>query len=370
MLIYLICFSICIFFHYLADKTNVRLYKLILIFFPILLLSLLAGFRDMGIGTDTEIYSEMYFEGAMSLNSLTDLFTETFDLLPNKGYIALNYFSQLLYSELWMVWFLQELLILCCTYCAVLKIGKRYDIQLYVFSILYLFAFYNVSYNYMRQLCAMSICLLAMSYYFENKKIVFLLLFTIAFFFHTSSSICFIILAIYHISKKKVNLTKVLLCLFVGYIILFFYYYDVLFIIGRLGVFSEVYMDRYGVDTPHPGERVPYSFMIIILVIYCGLWLSWHKKIISREDIVFVILVHTTFLFMMFLSLYAETLKRLSYYSYLVVVVYMGICLSSERMSRLYRIFFLLLIIFAWWYSYMHLNGNETYPYKSTILGI
>lgn len=370
MIIYLASFIFCILLHYFSEKSKSRLARNFLIFIPLLWLALLAGFRDFGVGTDTEFYSDAYFKAALKSSGFVDLLTSEYEIrVQNKGYLVLNYIGTFFLDDIFIAWFLTELLILTCTYVAVLKMKKMYDLRIYLFSIIYLFAFYNVSLNIMRQMCALSILLLSYVYYLEKKRIATLLLFFIAISFHTTSGI-FVLAFLYdYLSKTKhkmVLLFAIVCILFIGLIT----YYQLLMFLGNMGVFSEVYMDRYGESSEYEGVRVPYAFVCVAFMIYIGIYLAYKKRMLLNCESFFVLLIHSSFLILMTMNFLAETLIRLSFYFYAVDLLYVAIMMTSKRRSKLFNIAFVSIIIIMWGYSYMYLNGNATYPYKSKILGI
>lgn len=369
MAIYLIIFLYSIFFHYVAYKVKNQVAKYCFVFFPLLCLAFLAGARDYGVGTDTLLYSKEYFNDALHAQGIGDLLKNNNIHISNKGYLFLNYLGVQIMSNIFIAWFLTELLILTCTYLAVMKISRFYQIHLAVFSVLYLFAFYNVSFNLMRQMCAISICLLSYAYLLEKKYIVTGVLFLLSITFHTSAVI-FLLVFVYHYwmdtKRKKLLFAAISGAMALGILL----YYQLLMILGRFGVFTKVYMERYGLNSQFEGERVPYAFVVVALTIYVGIWLSYKYQLLKDDENYFLLLTHTTFTILMTLNVLVNTLIRVSYYFYALDIVFMGILLTSKKMHIGYKIAFVSVIVFMWFYSYMYLNGNATYPYRSQILGI
>ena len=105
-------------------------------------------------------------------------------------------------------------------------------------------------------------------------------------------------------------------------------------------------------------------------MIYIGIYLAYKKRMLLNCESFFVLLIHSSFLILMTMNFLAETLIRLSFYFYAVDLLYVAIMMTSKRRSKLFNIAFVSIIIIMWGYSYMYLNGNATYPYKSKILGI
>lgn len=369
MQIYLISFIYCLFFHYMAYLVKNKVAKYCLVFIPLVGLAFLAGLRDYGVGTDTLFYSKAYFDDARHAHDFGDLLNNNNINISNKGYLFLNYFGALIMSHIFIEWFLTELLILVCTYIAVIRISKHNAINLAIFSLLYLFAFYNMSLNLMRQLCAMSICLLSYSYLMEKKNVIAFLLVLLAMTFHTSSGLFLLVFVYRYLSDTKHK--KLVFAMTFGAISLsIFLYYQLLMLLGQFGLFTKVYMERYGMNSQFEGLRVPYAFLVVAFVIYIGIWWSYKKKIFTESENYFLLLVHTTFLLLMLLNYLVETLIRLSYYFYIMDILLMAVLLTSKKMHIGYKLLLPMVIIFMWFYSYMYLNGNATYPYKSQILGI
>ena len=282
MFIYLFSFIFCLISHHFADEAKNKVIKYALVFTPLIWLALVAGFRDFGVGTDTEYYSEEYFKDASRARDIYDILNNDNIHISNKGYLFLNFIGVHMMSDIFIEWFLTEFLTLISTYVAALKLKSKYRISLLLFSLLYLFAFYNVSLNIMRQMCAISICLLSFAYYLEEKKLVSLLYLLLATTFHTSASIFVFVFFYYYLSKssnKWLVLVSATGCLVIGIL----FYYQLLQLLGQLGVFSEVYMDRYGASSEYDGLRVPYAFVCVSATIFLGIFLGYKNKICDKR---------------------------------------------------------------------------------------
>ena len=369
MLIYLISFLYCIFFHYVAYRIKNKTVKYVLILVPLLWLAFLAGVRDYGVGTDTDVYSKAYFNDARHSHSFEDLLKNENKTISNKGYLFLNYFGTWMMSHIFIEWFLTELLILVCTYWAVIRMSKYFKINLALFSVLYLFAFYNPSLNLMRQMCAISICLLSFSFMMEKKLALAIALLLVAMTFHTSSAVFLLAFAYWYFSDTK---HKVLLFSTVcgGMLLGIALFYKLLKLLGQFGVFSKVYMERYGMNSQFEGERVPYAFIGVAAIMLIGVLLSYWKNVLSNSENFFLLMIHMTFMILMSLNFLVGTLIRISFYFYALDMVLMAVLLSSRKIHMGYKILLPLVVIFMWLYSFMYLNGHSTYPYKSQILGI
>lgn len=369
MLIYLVAFLYCLFFHYVAFRVNNRIAKYCLVFLPLIGLTFMAGLRDYGVGTDTLVYSKSYFNDACQAHGFGDLLKNSNIHISNKGYLFLNYIGVQLLSHISVVWFLTELLILVCTYLAVMRLSKSYQINMALFSLLYLFAFYNPSLNLMRQMCAISICLFSFSFMMEEKRVIAIALLLVAITFHTSSAVFLLAFAYWYLSDTK-HKTLLFFTVCGGLLLGIALFYQLLKILGNMGIFSKVYMERYGMNSQFEGERVPYAFMGVAGIMLIGVLLSYWKKVLSSSENFFLLMIHTTFMLLMSLNILVGTLIRISFYFYALDMVFMAVLLTSRKIHMGYKILLPLVVVFMWFYSYIYLNGNSTYPYKSQILGI
>lgn len=369
MLIYLFSFLYCIFFHYVAYRVDNKVVKYLLVFLPLIWLALLAGLRDYGVGTDTLEYSKAYFDDARHAQGIGDLLNNHNINISNKGYLFLNYLGAQVMSHIFIEWFLTELLILVCAYWAVMKISRYYQINLAIFSLLYLFSFYNTSLNLMRQMCAMSFCLLSYAYLLDRRRLVAVLLLALAVTFHTSAVIFLLAFAYHYLSDtrhKKLWLCGIVGSMAVGVLL----YYQLLRILGSFGLFTKIYMERYGMASLYHGLRVPYAFVAVSLIIFVGIFISYRNRVLREKDNYFLLLTHSTFTILMLLNFLVDTLIRISYYFYTLDIILMAVLLTSRKNHIGYKIALPAVILFMWFYNYMYLNGNETYPYRSHILGI
>ena len=167
------------------------------------LTSIIAGCRDLGVGTDTNIYTESYFNVAKHSNLYKILFGSLDISESSRGYLLINYIGVFFADNYWIALFLTSFLIWSTILWGIWKLNKsyaHYHCQIWIFITLFLLYFHNRSYNYMRQFCALSFVFCSYSYYLDRKWLKSILLFIVAFSFHTSAIVTILIPIFYYIT--------------------------------------------------------------------------------------------------------------------------------------------------------------------------
>ena len=366
MLPYLIVFSICIFLNSLKLKSNK-----VPLFLSCLVLSLLAGFRDMGVGTDTMTYSENYFITGRYIKDISDIgiVGEGYD----KGYLMLNRIGSFLSNRLWIVFFLTELLITGFTFGAFYRLRKYFRASSVMFTLVFLLLIYNYTYNAMRQMCAVAIAFYAFSYLWERKWLPYIGWTLLAVTFHSSAAVSLLIPIIYAVvALENTNVRKYLIYIFMALMVIsVYYYYDLLLLLGNMGMFKEAYMERYGENTIYEVGRIPNTFIAITILIYYIIYLTYKKTyILKSSDLLFHFTIHTFYMFAICLSLYSLFLYRIGLYFYLISIFFFSVELTSRKIPYMWRWSAICIVMFYWFFNYVIKGNGETIPYTSKILGI
>lgn len=365
---YFVIFILSFILYYICDrkgrniKTSGWIGMLLVAFF----LSFVAGVRDYGIGTDTMVYSEYYYYSANHY-SLKDLLDDNICV----GYFLLNQFSVSLYNDISSTWFFTELCILGGAFIVFKKFQKWYIFNYMLLIVLYIFLYYNQSFNYMRQLCAVTFTFAAY-YCFVIKKYHFSVIWLlIAYQFHTSAIGGLIPLAIYRISnigspKKRKKLSVIFLLVLIIAVLVFNL---LLAFLSNLGVLLDVYEDRYGANNTFGGDFST-SQVVFLALGYFLIYLSHKKNILSSKQNYLALLMHTTHMVMILMGLYAFFLFRIAFFISLPDLLWQVTLLSSKKVNSFTRYGYVLLAFLLWLNLYIIHNNCETNPYKSHILGI
>lgn len=374
MAVYIILFISCLILSYLADihkdnGSNSLIYLGIVVF----LLCLLGGLRDMGVGTDTLIYIDDYINTSRDL-SFFELFSRDTAEGYDKGFLLLSMIAYTFTSDYWGIFLLTQLFTIGLMYCAVYRLSKYFNVSYFVFTFLFCFLFYNQTYNYMRQFCALGLLLFAFSYFVEQKYKTYFVLQFASFFFHSSSGLFIIVPLLYYVLQNYCG-TKTLYYLLIGYLCLLLLlvvdFYDVLAFTAEWGLYNIDYADRYGVQSTYvESDGFPRTTLLLMLFPFLFYIIAYYKKIISAPFLYFIVIVHFSYVAITFLAFYVVFLQRLAFYFYCIDVFFVAHVLSDTRFITKISVFYGLLAIYCWYNMFILNNDCETYPYSSTILGV
>ena len=365
-MIYFIVFINSISLYYCYFQTNRN--KLFLIF-SIVLPATIAGCRDIGVGTDTLVYSEHYFNIAKNIK-LSEIFT--YDNI-DKGYLFLNYIAVQLHDSINSVFFFTELLILICVYAtlSIIKVEKRHAL---LFMTLFYFCFYNISLNLMRQTCAISLSFLSYAFYVRKKWLISIFLILLSYTFHSSVIVALLIPYIDFLTKMRngcIKKTFIFINIFI-FIAIFIGFYKYVGLMSSLQIINANYADRYstnGIFTSMNLSTIPkVDILIMLYILYILVKIKYQNKVNSNR-IDFAIFIHFIYILFFALSFYSFFLYRISYY--LLIIDLFEVCYFLSRKiikNDLVTTFLVILNISIWYYNYIICFSGETYPYTSKIL--
>ncbi len=354
------------------------LYRL-LVSVSLLLPSLLAGFRNYGVGTDTMVYGQRYFEYAHRMS--IPRFFEITDCEWGYGLLVFGV-SHFTNNIFWM-YFLIQLIIMVFVWLSIEEYLDDYY-KPYALMVYYLL-FYSFSLNLMRQTIAMAIMLFSFRYIRRNKLIPFLICLAAAILFHKTSVISFVLFPIYQLSYTKDKneikqrsivgkyiheiITKIRKpLLFLGVVAVFLIVLNGARIITFLHFYLDDFYAQYNNLKAGGGNTWRYNLFMIPLLLFTGFSI---KK--NNPDYIFYIVISVIQLIMFRLKLISTESYRMCLY----FAFFMVICLpknieimnnpNNRRISR----WISMAIMWLYWYVFFVVIGyNQTHPYVSSILHI
>lgn len=202
---------------YIKSEKNYFVFGLL---FGVIPLCLLAAFRGDSVGTDVLVYGKSTFYLAQNTASLKDLL-----LIHNQDFLFgfLAYIISRLGGTVQYFWFFIELLCIMPVY--IIAVKKRKQAPIEITMLIYMFIYYPMNFNIMRQGIATSFFLLAFFYLFEGKNKYFLILTIVGLLFHLTSVLgvllCFAAYLIVKIKNKRERW---------GFIIIFILVFSILFL--------------------------------------------------------------------------------------------------------------------------------------------
>lgn len=383
MTIYIIIFLFTIIFTYFAEKSNNKKYKPLFYIFSILAIilpSLLAGFRDPGIGNDSQGYAEEIWKQIIQLNDF-----HSFLAKYNHGYfddiefiyLLINWFASFFGRNIFWCFFFTNLCVILPIYCAIYN--NRHKGAMWISMAIFLLLYYNVSLNLIRQSITLALSTYSLKY-LENKKWTKLCVCLCLILLSHNTGLFFIffmlIYKIYNINNKKLRTT--LICLqFIALPSFFIFFQYILLFSIVLGIFPDKYINYIESEESIFDKS---TFILNITLVLCFVLISYSslKKInYTKQKIIRFTILNKLFGAILYTtSVISLWTFRISYYiNYPIDIIYVPrfLLILKKQNKKKYQIslslFFILLFSYWIWY-FMIKNGNQTYPYRSHLLGI
>lgn len=329
-----------------------------------------SGCRDFGVGIDTNVYIETYFNATADLQSLKASWSvEGFD----KGFLLLAYVSNLFSDDAQSLLVVTSLFIQVFFYLALWQYKKVCNISIFVATLLFCIIFYCHTLNLMRQFCAISLLAFAFSLFIQGKWKMYIVLQILAFFFH-STSIIFLFVPIFLKMSKIENIKKRNIYSFIVIISLLLFvsfYFTALTMLGDLNIVSETYTDRYGQNSEFTNEA-GFGLMNIFNLLYPIAFVLYAqlKKVADKRILYFILMLSMTVLILQLLGLQIMFMNRLPFYISFIMFIYLPKIFSSSKMNMVVKVIVILLYMSNWYSVYIVHNGGDIYPYKSKILNV
>lgn len=347
MLFYLVL-AICVaILTELSFKLKSKFMKSTLGALAIFLPSFFAAVR-YNVGTDFHGYVAIFEEARVS----------SVDRIE-RGYIYINWLVQRLGGGIELVFFITTLIIFCCIYFSL----KRYSniINPGIGMLTFMFFYYQMSFNILRQVIAMSIFLYSIKYIIDKKFVKFLFCTILAANFHSSMIVAFLAYFINLINVGNLRKQKKIIMYIVVVLATVFLYTWLPMILGAMGnerLLTHIASERTG-DTGI-GFLIRQSPIIII-----GLYFSRYTAKNNRDfDFLFTIYIISILLnFSVFFG--GDFVERiaLNYQIVLVLLVpYYYKCLNMKFGN--WGLFLLLYTAIHWWYRFVLMNSGDTLPYQ------
>ncbi len=239
--LYSVVFFPAILLFYFSDKYKGKDAKVLFGGGAILMLCLLAGFRDNSVGRDIDVYVTNNFQLFRSSSSFLSSLKQGADLELEPLFCVLLFFTSRFSNDAWLMLFTMQLLTIMPVYLAVLKWNKEKGISISFAMSVYILVLYNNSYNIMRQSMAAAFVFLGTTYLLfyvdknrkkekqimlktadnniEKEKWIAIGTFACAFFLHKSALIGLVIvfLALWLKDKPKRSVVLILICCIIGF---------------------------------------------------------------------------------------------------------------------------------------------------------
>ena len=370
MIKYFLVFFISTIFAYISEinyKTNKKkiatIFSLIAIFIP----CLMAGLRASGVGTDTKVYINGVFIYIVNhVSTISDLLVYINQGTIEPLYMLFNFLISKISSNLCVLYFALEVLIILPAYFGCKKLGKRFNVSSSLCYLIFLILFFNKSLNMCRQAIAMSICFYSLDYVFDKKLLKYITCMIVAFLFHRSTIIFLPVYFIYKIinnGSKKDNTIIFLSVLILLFSVLVFK--NIVEIMISIGALSEKYKSYIYVRSEN--HNIKFIEIFSEFIVLCLSILS-SKKLIKISNDNKLIIYCTILSFIMFLfGFNAAYSQRISYYYSLFLIPMLpqiSMLFHGEGAKKLINIVLIIMLCVYSTLYYGKYTFDQTVPYR------
>ncbi|MCU4323685.1 EpsG family protein [Acinetobacter schindleri] len=319
-------------------------YNVLLVeYFFILILVLLATFRAASVGADTSTYTSFF------INS-PDIFH--FD----KNYLSYMEIGFRIYlaliktftSNVVIFYLVSSIITIIPVYVGLKKLKLKYSIIGLLFFLLIFYIPYPL--NAFRQAVAMALFIYSLQYFYNNEIFKVIIITILAILFHNSGIFILLSYLIYSLNLKKSIIFSLLLC----FLLFFIYYFNFIqYLIFNLGnVDSDVYSRTYSEST----SIVQYLYRMIFLVLMGFFIFKIENDFIKKIFLIYF------FGFMIFISLSANNMiaTRFNMFFRILEVVLFPVVIESinNKFSRIIYFIVVLIIAFSVFYQTSFLPEN------------
>lgn len=363
-----ISFLLCLYGEMKADNKSANVFYGL----SVLTVCVLAGARDLNIGTDVANYLP-FFSHALESESAVSFIGEYYSTEPL--YALLIYLCSRISSDMHCFLFAASLITYTFAMLGILNYKKQISVSLA--WLCFLLMFYCDSYNAIRQFIAATIAFWGFKFAQDGKYIKYAVTLFVAVMFHNMAFICVLFFVIYWILQKKNTLAVKLAIIFVAFVGCATCTQS-LGLLADLGLIPERYMAYV------PTQTHLSNYQLLIRLPFFALIISYYKSFCegSRGRIEgfshhaegdFLIIMLAIELFFLQLMTTSFAFWRFgTFFGMFRAVAYSRVCsVLKKRDNRLYAAACILVVLMLIWaYEIVYAGKNEVYPYTSAILGI
>lgn len=360
----LITTYLCFLYQKCNNKTQKVLLAAAIIFVP----SFFAGIR-INIGTDFTIHQSVFED---------IIFGSNIEKRAEIGYVFLNQIVVWFGGGYHVVLFLVSLITFSCLFLSFNELNDEISIPFAMFA--YMLLYYQMSFNYIRQLLAAAIGVFACVLFLKkNRKKLSIIICLLASSFHITGLIYIPVLLFYDfLSNNKYLVKRNIMFIFLS--ILVFIYPIVLMplfeIIQDIFPSLRYFINYLAVEYKSIGFgffRYPLLFMIFGILFYSRMekkfkwmfnvmilgFIFWLTSYVTKME--FYRMSHMYLIFIPII--YGYFWKNIFKFSNAIPLCHNK--LIYEHREILIKAFMILMLLFFWYYDFFYLGAHETVPYQS-----
>lgn len=361
----------CAFGEYFIHRKKERTAQVFFLL-AVLIAAILAGVRDLSIGTDIWTYGEWSFRAARKNDNLFSYIQSQTDL--ELLYNILVWVVARFTSDSHWLYFITGFI----TYYFVMKGIHNYkkQISITIGWMTFLFLYYGDTFNTMRQFLSVAIAFWGLKFALNGKFKKYIAVTIVAILFHNTALLSFLGVAIVFFLKKKDTLFRKI-AVVASAVIVAIIYSNILEILIKMGIisdrFARYYSNTFVLSLNPILLRLP--FLVIIAVWYQKYRFGERKYIKKWESNIEADIIIMFLIIDILTSAMRGTLSTLYRVAFLFgiyrTIAYSRICVVLRKNNRLLVTALLLVYLLVLWIYQNVLQGNnEIYPFTSEILGI
>ena len=361
MIPYLVIFVCSIFFLYVSDKTQNRAIKFLFTVIAILLPSILAGLRDYSIGTDVELYGNIWFKNACYANDYFEYVQHAMLGSIGIGYSTLNYIVAMFTDNAHWFYFILNLITNSFVYFGLRR--NRDICSIPVGYIVYYFIFYGIFLNALRQSVAVVIVFWGFYYIRNNNLIKYILTVILASMFHSTALIAIVLYAIHwFVNMKNSSTRRSILIVCLAAVSLEFW--NIVTVLSKYGFIS----DRYSIY----GNNLSSGGGFIIRIIFYGFFCfvlyflaNYSSNSLLEND--FKIYNVISVLFSVLSARNAQSVRIVMYYDIFLIYYFSYILKNNlivKRNKAGFKIIMIVLLILYWIVVFGIRKSDQIVPYQ------
>ncbi|MFQ6819637.1 MAG: EpsG family protein [Blautia sp.] len=382
--LYITVFSISLFCTNRAEKRLNKKKKHGFVLYSVIAVSILclaASLRDIEVGSDTIRYYE-YYETALGYSSFKNYYSRFQIQGVEIGYLFFCFVLSRLHLPVEFMSFILEALIVVPVFFYALK--KRNIRPAWTYMAVFIFVFYNVSYNATRQLVALSFLLLAYYSLIEKGKLIPCILYSaLALSFHRSAfiGIVFIIIGVIYKNIKISVLRQIgLLCGFIVLALSPFYFdriFDLLYSLGMISNRNSFYMEVFTGTTGNSmfeglGINGYASILFRVLFLILPFIFLYKSKEMLSDDakaVTVIVIIGVVFYASAALAFNTIHIYRITMYSEIFWIPYFArLYTANSKKGGMYKVnirnIIFVFFLFAYWYlTFIVFNYHQTSNY-------
>jgi hypothetical protein len=337
------------------------------VFFCVLsvtIVAILAGVRDFEVGgVDLLLYGDDVFYYAHNSESFMNMIsTSRFGIDGEYGYLFINYIVSRFTMDLHWFCFVLSFITNGVVMLAINILNRKYTVMIWL---VYLFTYYLLAYNYLRQGLAVAVVFLAIVLVSKDMPIFGFIVGLSSILFHNSAVMFFLIYFIILYFKKNHSLKSYLLLVGASVFVLIFYS----IIVSQLVNYNLINMKYLGyINNTTSIEPLGYEDLYRVVPLLMGFIVF--RKSNQNSDIninrIFYLFLIIDLIFVPIKEINGTLYRSMIYFAYIRIVLYPAIVDSIKSLSLRYIAKFGCVVFVVG----IFVMKNYSSSYTSQILGI